>query len=69
MKFALSFAMLGFFLLSCEKKETSPPADMQDPMEVTDNTMAAPMSSDTLTEADSTSRPGSSGSDTIRTAR
>lgn len=69
MKFALSFAVLGLLTLSCEKKETSPPADMRDPMEVTDNTSAAPMSSDTIQPADSTSRPGNTGSDTARTAR
>lgn len=68
MKFALSFAVLGFLFLSCGKKETSPPADMQDPMEVTDNTSAAPMTSDTI-QADSTSRQGNTGSDTARTAQ
>lgn len=68
MKFSLAFAVLGFLLLSCEKKETSPPADMQDPMEVNDKTSAAPMSSDTMTAADTT-RSGNTGSDTIRTAR
>lgn len=68
MKLALSFVVLGFLFLSCEKKETSPPAGMQDPMEVTDNTSAAPMSSDTVTAADTT-RSGNTGSDTIRTAR
>ncbi|WP_146939430.1 hypothetical protein [Chryseobacterium hagamense] len=69
MKFSSAFAALGFLLLSCEKKETSPPADMQDPMEVTDKTSAAPMSSDTVTAADSSLRPGNAVSDTTNTAR
>jgi hypothetical protein len=68
MKFALSFAVLGFLFLNCEKKETSPPDGMQDPMEVTDHTSAAPVSSDTVTAADTT-RSGNTGSDTARTAR
>lgn len=70
MKISLSFAVLAFLMLSCEKKEKSPPAEMPDPMEVTDNTSAAPMSSDTISPADSSSRPGRTEySDTARTAR
>lgn len=69
MKLATLFAVLGLLILSCEKKETSPPSDTPDPMEVTDQTSAAPMSSDTIPAADSTSRSGSTGSDTTKTAQ
>ncbi len=69
MKSVITFAVLGFAFLSCEKKEISPPADTPDPMELNDNTSAAPMSSDTIRAADSISRSRNTESDTTTTAR
>uniref|UniRef100_A0AAU6WKJ7 Sigma-like protein n=1 Tax=Chryseobacterium endophyticum TaxID=1854762 RepID=A0AAU6WKJ7_9FLAO len=51
------------------KKETSPPPDTPDPMEISDKTSAAPMSSDGLPATDTTSAPGNIKSDTTRISR
>ncbi|WP_294200958.1 hypothetical protein [uncultured Chryseobacterium sp.] len=69
MKSVITFAVLGFAFLSCEKKEISPPADTPDPMEISDKTSAAPMSSDSLPATDTTSAPGNIKSDTTRISR
>ncbi len=69
MKSVLAFAVLGIAVLSCEKKETSTPPDTPDPMEISDKTSAAPMSSDSLPATDTTSAPGNIRSDTTRISR
>lgn len=64
MKIVTALTVMGLLVLSCEKKDTSPPASSPDPMEVSDRSIAAPMSSDTIPATGGTSASGSSKTDT-----
>jgi hypothetical protein len=69
MKFVLSLTILGFIVLSCQKKTEVSNASTSDTAAVTDNLTTSQVPSDTASAVDSSAMPTTSATDTITTTK